>query len=121
MIMFKPCQSVLKWMALALLTAAPLHAHALTLSQEPLFLVGSVQPQVMLDISKDQQLFKRAYNDYSDLDKDGQFETTYKHSIDYYGYFDHHKCYAYNSGIYVPQSETADKYCSGQWSGNFLN
>ena len=119
--MFKPCQSVLKWMALALLATAPLHAYALTLSQEPLFLIGSVQPQVMLDISKDQQLYKRAYNDYSDLDNDGQFETTYKHSIDYYGYFDHHKCYNYSGGIYVPVSETANKYCSGQWSGNFLN
>ena len=121
--MFKPCQSLLRWMALALLAAAPLHASALTLSQEPLFLIGSVQPQVMLDISKDQQLYKRAYNDYSDLDGDGQFETTYKHSIDYYGYFDHHKCYNYSSGNnrYEPASETTDKYCSGQWSGNFLN
>ena len=40
----------------------------------------------MLDISKDQQLHKKAYNDYSDLDNDGKLETTYKHSIDYYGY-----------------------------------
>jgi len=119
--MFKPCQSLLKWLALALLAVAPLHANALTLAQEPLFLTGSVQPQVMLDISKDQQLYKRAYNDYSDLDGDGQLETTYKHSIDYYGYFDHHKCYSYSSGIYVPVSVTTDKYCSGQWSGNFLN
>ncbi|NTV85955.1 MAG: pilus assembly protein PilY, partial [Burkholderiaceae bacterium] len=119
--MFKPCQSLLKWMALALLALAPLHANALTLAQEPLFLTGSVQPQVMLDISKDQQLYKRAYNDYSDLDGDGQLETTYKHSIDYYGYFDHHKCYSYSGGRFEPVSVTTDKYCSGQWSGNFLN
>jgi type IV pilus assembly protein PilY1 len=119
--MFNPCQSLLKWMALSLLVLVPLSAHALTLAQEPLFLIGSVKPQVMLDISKDQQLYKRAYNDYSDLDNDGQFETTYKHGIDYYGYFDSYKCYEYSGGLYVPVSVTTNKYCSGQWSGNFLN
>ncbi len=119
--MFKHSQSLLKYLALTLLAVLPLAANALTLAQEPLFLSGSVKPQVMLDISKDQQLYKRAYNDYSDLDDDGQFETTYKHSIDYYGYFDSYKCYAYSSGRYAPVSVTTDKYCSGNWSGNFLN
>ncbi len=95
----------------------------LSISDTPLFLVGNVQPLVMLDISKDQQLYKKAYNDYSDLDNDGQLETTYKHSIDYYGYFDPKKCYVYGSTDqrFEPDHVSAAKYCTGQWSGNFLN
>ena len=54
----------------------------------PLYVGASVQPLVMLDITKDQNLYKKAYDDYSDLDGDGTAETTYDHTIDYYGYFD---------------------------------
>jgi type IV pilus assembly protein PilY1 len=124
-------------------------ARYLDLSDVPLFIGANVPPQVMLTISKEQQLFKKAYNDYSDLDEDGQLETTYKHAIDYYGYFDSYKCYTYDTGSSMFQpavdnaskrnTETDDKgkptakaiadnmvakYCgagSGQWSGNFLN
>ena len=88
------------------------------------FLVGErVPPFVMLAVTKDQQLFKKAYDDFSDLDRDGVTDTTYKHDIDYYGHFDSYKCYTYNDGNkrFEPVSITADKYCSGQWSGNFLN
>ena len=101
----------------------PLPVQALNISDTPLFLIGSVKPLVMLDISKDQQLYKKAYNDYSDLDSDGQIETTYKHSINYYGYFDPGKCYTYDSTDkrFEPASVSATKKCSGQWSGNFLN
>ncbi len=101
----------------------PLNVQALSISDTPLFLIGSVKPLVMLDISKDQQLYKKAYNDYSDLDGDGQLETTYKHSINYYGYFDSGKCYTYDSTDkrFEPASVSATKKCSGQWSGNFLN
>lgn len=99
---------------------------ALTLSNEPLFLTGAVQPLVMLNISKDHQLSYKAYNDYSDLDSDGDPETTYKDAIDYYGYFDSKKCYTYNTtnNRFVPAANatgTNSHYCSGQWSGNFLN
>ena len=104
-----------------LCSSAPVDA--LTLSQTPLFLEGNVPPQTMLVVSKDQQLYKKAYNDYSDLDGDGELETTYKHSIDYYGYFDPKKCYTYSTANrrFEPASISATKYCSGQWSGNFLN
>lgn len=95
-------------------------------------------PEVMLSLSRDHQYFFKAYNDYTDLDPptlddqgnlvgdvvDGLpvIETTYKHSFDYFGYFDAFKCYEYSGNRYVPQSITADKYCSGsEWSGNFLN
>ena len=92
-------------------------------SQVPLFLSESAKPMLMLDMSKDSQLYFSAYNDYTDLDGDGIPDRTYKNSIDYYGYFDSYKCYDYNtsSGQFEPVSTTSDKYCSGYWSGNFLN
>ncbi|MFZ5766867.1 MAG: hypothetical protein ACOY4H_14915 [Thermodesulfobacteriota bacterium] len=97
-------------------------------SAAPISLVETqVEPQVLINASNDHQLFFKAYNDYSDLDGDGQPETTYKHSVDYYGYFDNHKCYDYDAGAqrFEPVAITADKYCNGAndayWSGNFLN
>lgn len=115
----------------ASLLLEPIAASAalLNLVKAPLFVTPPIPPLVMLDISKDQQLFKKAYNDYSDLDNDGKLETTYKHSIDYYGYFDSYKCYDYvvGNGLeslshYAPTSYTSTKYCDGtKWSGNFLN
>jgi Tfp pilus tip-associated adhesin PilY1 len=94
----------------------------------PISLIQSaVSPQVIINSSKDHQLFFKAYNDYADLDNDGQPETTYKHSIDYYGYFDSYKCYSYDAvdKRFEPAAFTADKYCTGAndgyWSGNFLN
>ena len=88
------------------------------------FLVGErVPPFVMLAVTKDQQLFKKAYDDFSDLNRDGVTDTTYRHAIDYYGHFDSFKCYTYNDGNkrFEPSHVTTDKYCSGNWSGNFLN
>lgn len=88
---------------------------------------NDVTPQVMINASNDHQLFFKAYNDYSDLDDDGVAETTYKNSIDYYGYFDCKKCYEYDSADqrFEPRAVTTDKYCTGgndsYWSGNFLN
>ncbi len=88
----------------------------------------TTKPKVMLNASNDHQLFFKAYNDYSDLDSDGDKEITYAHKIDYYGYFDSYKCYKYDNSDerFEPYVVTTDKYCnaglsSGQWSGNFLN
>ena len=45
------------------------------------FLVGErVPPFVMLAVTKDQQLFKKAYDDFSDLNRDGVTDTTYSHA-----------------------------------------
>lgn len=97
----------------------------ITLADQPLFTGGNLPPIVMLNITKDQQLFKKAYNDYSDLNGDGQIETTYRHSIDYYGYFDPRKCYSYVPGSkrFEPTRVSDSKLCGGnpEWSGNFLN
>ena len=101
------------------------NSHAVTISDTPAYITASVPPLVMLAMTKDHQLFYKAYNDFTDLNGDGTIETTYTHSFDYYGYFDPYKCYTYNtSGYFVPSSVTTDKYCtagSSLWSGNFLN
>ena len=89
----------------------------------------NVSPQVIINSSQDHQLFFKAYNDYADLDSDGLPDTTYTHSIDYYGYFDAYKCYNYDSTDkrFEPAAVTSSKYCTaadgndGYWSGNFLN
>src|SRR3954469_5100850 len=109
--------------ALFCMTAQSSFGALMTLSQTPLFVTANIPPKVMLTISKDQQLFKKAYNDYSDLDGDGEIETTYKHAIDYYGYFDSYSAYTSSpgNGRFEPSAVTTDKYCSSQWSGNFLN
>ncbi len=94
---------------------------------QPPFLTGYIPPQVMFVMGKDHKFYYPAYNDASDIDNDGQLETGYKHSFDYYGYFDSYKCYNYNSqkGWFEPYGDTTDKYCTGtnagMWSGNFLN
>jgi type IV pilus assembly protein PilY1 len=95
-------------------------------AQTPLFLTQGVEPQVMLSLSNDHQLFFEAYPDYLDLDGNGQADQTYNHANDYYGYFDSYKCYNYDTTVarYEPAAITSDKYCdsvSGDWSGNFLN
>lgn len=98
-------------------------AAPLTIQDKPLFVTNPVPPMAMIDFTKDHQLYYKAYNDYSDLDGDGSYETTYKHSFDYYGYFDSYKCYTYSTANsrFEPTATTTDKYCSGQWSGNFMN
>lgn len=91
----------------------------------PPFVSQSVPPLVMFEVGRDHKLYYEAYNDASDFDEDGRLDVDYKHSIDYYGYFDPYKCYTYNSsgtGEFNPVSTTSTKFCSsGQWSGNVLN
>ncbi|HEY8024592.1 MAG TPA: PilC/PilY family type IV pilus protein [Burkholderiaceae bacterium] len=105
----------------------------LTNPNAPLYVGVSVAPIVMLDITKDQNLYKKAFSDASDLDGDGVLDTTYKHTIDYFGYFDSYKCYTYSSsnGYYSPVTSSYSEDssgnpikpsdCGGNWHGNFLN
>jgi len=111
------------WLCAAAALALSQPVQALNLPDVPLFTASGAPPIVMLNVSRDHQLFYKAYNDFSDLDSDGTWETTYKHSINYYGYFDYTKCYTYDNsnGRFSPASVTSTKKCSGQWSGNFLN
>ena len=109
----------------ALAAYLPFSALALTLSQGPLF-IASTEPRVMLLLSRDHELSKKAYTDYSDLTNDGVLDTTYTDTVNYYGYFDSNKCYSYSAGNsrFEPASAaggTNSHDCSGAWSGNFLN
>jgi len=90
----------------------------------PLGIAGAA-PLVMINLSRDHQLFYKAYNDFTDIDGDGSIDTTYRNDFTYAGYFDPTKCYDYPSGAtyFTPTSvmDPKNKYCSNAWSGNFLN
>ncbi len=116
-------------------------------AQEPLFLAQPVRPIMMLNMSRDHQLFFKLYDDYSNItdgrrtidgqpnpnyggapDAEGEADTSYVHGYNYYGYFDSEKCYEYNttSNRFNPTRITDDGYCNAggvnnEWSGNFLN
>jgi type IV pilus assembly protein PilY1 len=83
------------------------------------------KPVIMLNMSKDHQLFYRAYNEFTDYNNDGQPDGGYIHANRYSGYFDSSKCYAYSttSSRFVWAADATDKYCASgtSWSGNFLN
>ena len=87
----------------------------------PPLLSDTTTPMIMLAMPNDHQLYYKAYTDWDDLDGDGTVENTYTHSVDYAGYFDSFKCYTHDGDSFTPVSLTATKYCTGQWSGNFLN
>jgi len=98
-------------------------AHAgVDISQRPLFTTSGQPPLNMLVMGKDTKNYYEAYNDASDLDGDGALDIGYKpDKIDYYGYFNSYACYTHDGDKFVPDSATADKKCSGKWSGDFLN
>lgn len=95
----------------------------------PMLNVGAVPPLAMLVMSRDEQLYIKAYTDYTDLNGDGVVDTTYQDAFDYSGYFDPNLCYAYASGVFKASATATDANgngkaheCNGSaWSGNFLN
>ncbi len=94
------------------------------IAQEPLYSKKTQPPLMMMVMSRDEQLFNKAYSDYSDLDEDGTLDTTYQDKFDYSGYFDSNLCYTYSSSQFkaTAQATGAQRHtCSGTWSGNFLN
>lgn len=118
----------------ALASLAIVHAANAAPAQSPLFLQAPVRPIMMLNMSKEHQLFFKLYDDYSDITRldggapDDVPDLTYNNNFDYYGYFDSNKCYTYNttSGLFSPSQFRTDKYCNAgtatsEWSGNFLN
>ncbi len=116
----------------ALMTLGMAHNVYSAPAQKPLFQTNSVKPIMMLNMSKDHQMFFKVYDDYSDItdssggDPDGTPDTTYVPKYEYYGYFDSTLCYEYVVENYFnPVAKAdADHYCTAgtnQWSGNFLN
>jgi len=96
----------------------------LNIAQSPLTISQAASPRVMLTMSRDHQLYIKAYTDYSDLDNNGTLDTSYIDTFDYYGYFDNQKCYTYVNSRFEPASAATganSHHCSSQWSGNFLN
>ena len=109
------------------------NANVLDYFAEPVTTLENVTPKVMLTMSRDHQYFYKAYNDFSDLDNDGEIDISYKNDFSYYGYFDPDKCYSYDERSFpgagqlehfLPADFTPDHYCDavgGEWSGNFMN
>ncbi|MFT3790402.1 MAG: PilC/PilY family type IV pilus protein [Rudaea sp.] len=101
-------------------------AAGIDVSATPLGVNGSVTPLMMLVMSRDEQLFVKAYDDYSDLDGDGKIDTTYYDKFNYAGYFDSTLCYTYDStnNYFKPSAAATGTHghaCSSAWSGNFMN
>lgn len=97
-------------------------AAELNLPDVPLFIEGSKTTLLQLVMQRDNKLFFEAYPSYEDINGDGILDTTFKpHEIDYYGYFDSHFCYQSFGDHLEPISKSADKKCTGSWSGDFLN
>lgn len=94
------------------------------LAEKPLYVGGNAPPLMMLVASRDEQLFDKAYPDYTDLDGDGVVDATYNNRFDYKGYFDPFLCYAYDGTRFkAAGARNTDHKCGGAkgWSGNFLN
>jgi len=81
---------------IVLLTGVPL-VSALAAAGDDQIYTAEVPPLVMLVMGRNHKLYYEAYNDASDLNGDGGLDVGYNPAIDYYGYFDCHKCYAYNT------------------------
>ncbi len=135
---------MLRWAILSTVALTTLAASqavpppALSLAEAPLFVESTLPPLNMLVMGKDHKIYYEAYNDASDLDGDGGLDIGYRgwilkspapaadsgvspYKIDYYGYFNSFACYTWDGDKFVPQGATANKQCSGQWSGDYLN
>src|SRR5690554_1176614 len=82
-----------------LLCGAPAAAQlsSATFASIPPLVTDTAPPNVMLVMSNDHELYKKAYSDYSDLDGDGLLDTSYQDDFSYVGYFDSNFCYRYST------------------------
>ena len=93
----------------------------LDLATKPLYTGTTEAPMMMLTMGRDHTLFYEAYNDASDLDGDGELDTTFKPDYTYEGYFDSTVCYEQENDVFVPKRTASTCTTSNEWSGNFLN
>ncbi|UXI66321.1 pilus assembly protein [Tahibacter amnicola] len=100
---------------------SPIAMADIPIADDPLFTSSGQPPLMMMVMSRDEQLFIKAYTDYTDLDGDGLLDTTYQNRFEYAGYFDPRLCYAYIGERFKAAGAAADHQCSNAWSGNFLN
>lgn len=104
-----------------------------TVAQSPLFLVTSVDPNVLFNMSVETPMGGAAYNDQPNaatgctgrVNDGGTVGICYFPAQEYLGYFDPNKCYNYSSSNnrFNPSNNAtnANHECSGQYSGNFMN
>ncbi|OMH28401.1 pilus assembly protein [Motiliproteus sp. MSK22-1] len=105
-------------------------------SQVPLYLATTADPNVLFNMSVESPMGGAAYNDQPDtlaggavcngrVNDGGTVGACYFKTETYLGYFDSNKCYAYTSnspGYFYPTGVTnTDHECSGAYSGNFMN
>ena len=103
------------------------------ISNVPLFITSSVDPNVLLNMSVESPMGGAAYNDEAESEPDsfgnqcaGRNSSNegicYFRDREYLGYFNPNRCYKYNNGKFVPQGAANHHHeCSGKFSGNFLN
>ena len=116
----------------------PIHA---AISQNPLTLVTSVDPNILIDMSVATPMGAAAYGDQAvaggcagrtrDVNNDGSDDigaadpplgVCYSAAETYFGYFDPAKCYVYEpAGYFAPSGAATNHACSGAYSGNFMN
>ncbi|MFT7558446.1 MAG: type IV pilus assembly protein PilY1 [Flavobacteriales bacterium] len=96
----------------------------------PTVVASSAEPLIMLAMSNDNQLWHKAYTDYSDINGDLVLDTHYLDSFQYYGYYNSGYCYSYDvDNIFKPLVAVSDLLinadgghkCDDSWSGNFMN
>ncbi len=118
--------------AVIMLFLAASSAARAAISDIPLFISSSVDPNVLLNMSVEGPMGGAAYNDQKELVPDehgnqcmgrkGRFGVCYFPTRVYLGYFNPERCYKYNGHVFVPKEPTnANHECSGKFSGNFLN
>jgi len=83
--------------------------------------VTNIAPVAMIVESTDEQLFYKAYTDYTDMTNKGSPDITYNNTFQYQGYFNSSVCYSYVGGTFVPAAVATNYTCSGKYSGNFMN
>lgn len=107
------------------------------ISQLPLTLVTSADPNILINLSVETPMGGAAYNDQDDTASGGSCSgrswisrvdggsysvgTCYDSSKTYLGYFDSDKCYTYSGSEFTPNSDATAHVCSGEFSGNFMN
>ncbi|HFC53931.1 MAG TPA: hypothetical protein ENJ43_05815 [Gammaproteobacteria bacterium] len=123
----------------AILIALPLSAPA-AISNIPLFISRSVDPNVLLNMSVEGPMGGAAYNDEAesqpdrfgnqcggriwDPSRERDLGVCYFKEREYLGYFNPKRCYRYirRGGKFVPKGATNSNHeCNGKFSGNFLN
>lgn len=88
----------------------------------PPFLGPEVSPNILLLVDNSGSMNHCAYTnanvDGCTASAGSGLSNAYVSSTDYFGYYQHNKCYSYSANKFSPGG---NRPCSNQWDGNFLN